>query len=77
MTRLIELLFKIFDKLEHKLEPIIIEYFCVLVLIFNLMAFINFYNFFGNPVPFASRDKLVNSLPYLKKKFLNHLRLIL
>ena len=31
-----------------------------------------FYNFFGNPVPFASRDKLVNSLPYLKKKFLKY-----
>ena len=31
-----------------------------------------FYNFFGEPVPFASRDKLVNSLPYLKKKFLKY-----
>ena len=31
-----------------------------------------FYNFFGNSVPFASRDKLVNSLPYLKKKFLKY-----
>ncbi len=31
-----------------------------------------FYNFFGDPVPFASRDKLVNSLPYLKKKFLKY-----
>lgn len=31
-----------------------------------------FYSFFGEPVPFASRDKLVNSLPYLKKKFLKY-----
>lgn len=31
-----------------------------------------FYNFFGDPVPFASRDKLVFSLPYLKKKFLKY-----
>jgi len=31
-----------------------------------------YYNFFGDPVPFASRDKLVNSLPYLKKKFLKY-----
>ena len=31
-----------------------------------------FYNFFGTPVPFASRDKLVHSLPYLKKKFVNY-----
>jgi len=31
-----------------------------------------FYSFFGNPVPFASRDKLVSSLPYLKKRFLKY-----
>ena len=31
-----------------------------------------FYNFFGDPVPFASRDKLVFSLPFLKKKFLKY-----
>jgi len=31
-----------------------------------------YYNFFGDPVPFASRDKLVSSLPYLKKKFLKY-----
>lgn len=31
-----------------------------------------FYNFFGEQVPFASRDKLVFSLPYLKKKFLKY-----
>ena len=36
------------------------------------MWFFIFYNFFGDPVPFASRDKLVNSLPYLKKKFLKY-----
>lgn len=31
-----------------------------------------FYNFFGNNVPFASKDKLVDQLPYLKKKFLSY-----
>ena len=31
-----------------------------------------FYSFFGDQVPFASRDKLVSSLPYLKKKFLKY-----
>jgi hypothetical protein len=31
-----------------------------------------FYSFFGEPVPFASKDKLVSSLPYLKKKFLKY-----
>ena len=31
-----------------------------------------FYSFFGQPVPFASKDKLVSSLPYLKKKFLKY-----
>ncbi|WP_234989614.1 VCBS repeat-containing protein [Cellulophaga tyrosinoxydans] len=31
-----------------------------------------FYDFFGNNVPFASKDKLVQQLPYLKKKFLDY-----
>ena len=31
-----------------------------------------FYSFFGEPVPFASKDKLISSLPYLKKKFLKY-----
>lgn len=31
-----------------------------------------YFNFFGDAVPFASRDKLVSSLPYLKKKFLKY-----
>ena len=31
-----------------------------------------FYNFFGNNVPFASKDKLVGQLPSLKKKFLSY-----
>tara|TARA_R110000796_G_scaffold250788_4_gene380714 strand:- start:72920 stop:76201 length:3282 start_codon:yes stop_codon:yes gene_type:complete len=31
-----------------------------------------FYNFFGKDVPFASKDKLVSQLPYLKKRFLNY-----
>ena len=31
-----------------------------------------FYNFFGEQVPFASKDKLVSSLPYLKKKYLKY-----
>jgi len=31
-----------------------------------------FYNFFGQDVPFASKDKLTNQLPYLKKKFLHY-----
>jgi hypothetical protein len=31
-----------------------------------------FYSFFDEPVPFASKDKLVSSLPYLKKKFLKY-----
>jgi len=31
-----------------------------------------FYNFFGNNVPFASKDKLVSQLPSLKKKFLSY-----
>ena len=30
------------------------------------------YSFFGEPVPFASKDKLISSLPYLKKKFLKY-----
>ena len=36
---------KILDIFEIKLEPIIIEYFSVLVIIFNLVCFINFCNF--------------------------------
>jgi len=31
-----------------------------------------FYNFFGKYVPFASKDKLSEQLPYLKKKFLSY-----
>lgn len=31
-----------------------------------------FYEFFGNYVPFASKDKLVEQLPLLKKKFLDY-----
>jgi len=31
-----------------------------------------FYDFFGNYVPFASKDKLVDQLPSLKKKFLSY-----
>ena len=31
-----------------------------------------FYDFFGKYVPFASKDKLVQQLPSLKKKFLNN-----
>lgn len=31
-----------------------------------------FYNFFGDNVPFASKDKLVSQLPFIKKKFLNY-----
>ena len=31
-----------------------------------------FYDFFGNYAPFASRDKLAEQLPSLKKKFLNY-----
>ncbi len=31
-----------------------------------------FYDFFGNNVPFASRDKLMGQLPSLKKKFLTY-----
>jgi hypothetical protein len=31
-----------------------------------------FYDFFGRYVPFASKDKLVQQLPSLKKKFLNY-----
>lgn len=31
-----------------------------------------FYDFFGNDIPFASRDKLTEQLPSLKKKFLNY-----
>ncbi|WP_232622916.1 VCBS repeat-containing protein [Pareuzebyella sediminis] len=31
-----------------------------------------FYDFFGNYVPFASKDKLVGQLPFLKKKFLSY-----
>ncbi len=31
-----------------------------------------FYDFFGNNVPFASKDKLVGQLPSLKKKFLSY-----
>jgi hypothetical protein len=31
-----------------------------------------FYSFFDELVPFASKDKLVSSLPYLKKKFLKY-----
>ena len=31
-----------------------------------------FYDFFGNYVPFASKDKLAEQLPSLKKKFLSY-----
>jgi hypothetical protein len=31
-----------------------------------------FYDFFGNDVPFAPKDKLAEQLPFLKKKFLNY-----
>lgn len=31
-----------------------------------------FYNFFGHNVPFASKDKLIQQLPYLKKNFLDY-----
>jgi len=31
-----------------------------------------FYNFFGDQIPFASKDKLTGQLPYLKKKFLSY-----
>lgn len=31
-----------------------------------------FYDFFGNEVPFAAKDKLTHQLPYLKKKFLSY-----
>ncbi|NHF60655.1 VCBS repeat-containing protein [Flavobacteriaceae bacterium TP-CH-4] len=31
-----------------------------------------FYDFFGKNVPFASKDKLTDQLPYLKKKFLSY-----
>ncbi|MDC6404600.1 MULTISPECIES: VCBS repeat-containing protein [Maribacter] len=31
-----------------------------------------FYDFFGKYVPFASKDKLTEQLPYLKKKFLSY-----
>lgn len=31
-----------------------------------------FYDFFGSEVPFASKDKLTDQLPYLKKKFLSY-----
>jgi hypothetical protein len=31
-----------------------------------------FYDYFGNDVPFASKDKLSDQLPYLKKKFLSY-----
>ena len=31
-----------------------------------------FYDYFGNYVPFASKDKLVQHMPFLKKKFLNY-----
>jgi len=31
-----------------------------------------FYDFFGTYVPFASKDKLVQQMPYLKKRFLNY-----
>jgi len=31
-----------------------------------------FYDFFGSDVPFASKDKLTDQLPYLKKKFLSY-----
>jgi hypothetical protein len=31
-----------------------------------------FYDFFGHPVPFASKDKLVGQMPSLKKKFLHY-----
>ena len=41
----IEFNLKIFDILEVKFDPIIIEYFSVLVVMFNLVCFINFHNF--------------------------------
>ncbi len=31
-----------------------------------------FYDYFGNYVPFATKDKLVQHMPFLKKKFLNY-----
>ena len=31
-----------------------------------------FYDFFGHPVPFASRDQLMRQLPMLRKKFLSY-----
>lgn len=31
-----------------------------------------YYDFFGSYVPFASKDKLIGQMPYLKKKFLNY-----
>ena len=31
-----------------------------------------FYDFFGNNVPFASKDKLMDQMPSLKKKFLSY-----
>ena len=31
-----------------------------------------FYNFFGQDVPFATKDKLTDQLPYLKKRFLSY-----
>ena len=31
-----------------------------------------FYDFFGKYVPFASKDKLVEQIPYIKKKFLSY-----
>ena len=31
-----------------------------------------FYDFFGKYVPFASKDKLVEQMPYIKKKFLSY-----
>ena len=45
LSKLIEFDLKIFDTLEVKFDPIIIGYFSVLVTIFNLVCFINFYNF--------------------------------
>jgi len=45
LSKSIEFDLKIFDTLEIKFDPIIIGYFSVLVTIFNLFGFINFYNF--------------------------------
>ena len=45
LSKSIEFDLKIFDMLEVKFDPIIIGYFSVLVTIFNLVCFINFYNF--------------------------------